>query len=100
MQSIQFWRNWRPVYRRIFSVLALAFAVSIIIALVSYVRYPEPLFSWQQYQELRQDQIPVYSFELGGFNLTIFADNYIVFERWASKPLTVNMSALDLYLAF
>jgi tetratricopeptide (TPR) repeat protein len=100
MQSIQFWRSWPAAYRRIFVVLALAFAVAIIVALVSYIRYPQPLFSWQQFQELQQIQIPVYSFELGGFNLTIFADNYIVFERWASGPLTTNMNALDLYLGF
>src|SRR5436190_18884285 len=100
MQSIQFWRSWPATYRRIFAVLALAFAVSIFVAIVSYVRNPEPLFSWQQFQELQQDQIPIYSFELGGFNLTIFADNYIVFERWASRPLTINVTALDFYFTF
>jgi hypothetical protein len=100
MQRFQFWRTWPAIYRRILFVLAIAFAVAIVIALVSYLRYPQPLFAWQQFQELQQVQIPVYSFELGGFNLTIFADNYIVFERWAARPLQVNMTALDLYLAF
>ena len=100
MHTIQFWKSWAVVYQRLLGVLAVVFLASLTIATVSFVRYPAPLFSWQQLQELQQEKLRIYSFEIGGFDLTVFADNYVLFERWVSNPLQVNMVALDLYLIF
>ena len=98
MHTIQFWKSWTVVYQRLLGILAVVFLSSLAIATVSFVQYPAPLFTWQQLQELQQEKLPIYSFETGGFDLTVFADNYILFERWVSNPLQVNMAALDLYL--
>ena len=100
MHAIQFWKSWAVVYQRLLGGLGVVLLASLTIATVSFVRYPAPLFSWQQLQELQQEKLPIYLFEIGGFDLTVFADNYVLFERWVSNPLQVNMVALDLYLVF
>lgn len=58
------------------------------------------MFTWQQLQELRPEEIPVRSFEVGGFELTISTDNFILFERWSSNSLQVNASATYILLIF
>lgn len=100
MFSISFWKSWPLVYQRLLLVIGVVFVSALITSLYSFVRSPEPVFTWQQLQELRQDEIPVRSFDVGGFELTIPTDNYIIFERWAPNPLEVNAAATDWYLLF
>ena len=100
MHSFQFWKSWPLVYRRLLLIFSLAFVASLIFLLSSLVRYPAPVFSWQQLQELQLQDLPIYAFEVGGFTFTTSADNYILFERWAGNPMQLNMIALDIYLIF
>src|SRR5258708_17018906 len=98
MNAIQFWKSWPVVYQRLLWVLILVFIFSLAVALISFVRNPAPVFTWQQLQELQQQELPLHSFEVGGFNLTVFADNYILFERWLGNPMEISMTGLDIYL--
>ena len=100
MHILHFWKNWAVVYQRILTAIAFVFVASLAIAIFALSRYPAPLFGWQQAQELQQEKIPIYSFETGGFDLTVFTNNYVLFERWGGRPLEINIMALDLYLLF
>ena len=100
MHSIQFWKSWPIVYRRLLGVLAVLFIACLGLTLLSFAQYPSPVFTWQQLQELRQQEIPIYSFNVGGFDLTVSTDNYIIFERWLGNPFIPNLQALDIYLLF
>ena len=100
MHSLQFWKSWPIVYRRLLGVLATVFIACLGLTLLSFLENPSPVFTWQQLQELHQQAIPIYSFDVGGFDLTVSGDNYILFERWLGNPLQPNLQALDVYLIF
>lgn len=100
MVSFQFWKSWSLVYRWLLLVFSLVFVASLIFLLSSLIRNPAPVFTWQQLQELQHQELPIYTFEVGGFNFTISSDNYILFERWAGNPMHLNMISLDIYLIF
>jgi hypothetical protein len=100
MLSVQFWKTWPAVYQRLLLAISLVFLAALLVALYSFVRNPAPVFTWQQLQELRQEEIPVYAFDVGGFELTVSTDNYILFDRWAGNPMQLNPMATDVYLVF
>lgn len=100
MLSVQFWKSWPAVYQRLLLIIGTVFLAALMVSLYAFARNPEPVFGWEQLQELRQEEIPAYRFDIGGFELTIPGDNYIVFERWSPNPMRVNMTAVDVYLAF
>ena len=100
MHSLQFWKSWPPVYQRLLVLLAVLFIACLAIMIFSLGKNPSPVFTWQQLQELRQQELPVHSFDLGGFDLTVSADNHIIFERWLGNPMQPNLNALDVYLIF
>ncbi len=100
MHSFQFWKSWPIVYRRLLGLLAFLFITCLGLTILSLVQSPAPVFTWQQFQELRPQEIPIYSFNVGGFDLTVSGDNYIIFERWLGSPLLPNLRALDIYLFF
>ncbi len=97
MYKILFWKSWPTVYQRIGIFVALAFSVSLAFLFISFVRGPETTYGWQQLQELQQQQVPVHTFGSGGFEFTLSAVNYILFERWTTAPLHLNLFALDAY---
>lgn len=100
MQALSFWNSWLTVYRRLFWVFALFFIAALALAIVSFAFNPAPVFTWQQLQELQVQELPIYSFEVGGFDLAVSTENYILFERWLGNPMQRNLVALDVYLVF
>ncbi|MEJ0056425.1 MAG: hypothetical protein WDN75_12700 [Bacteroidota bacterium] len=100
MYILQFWKTWPNVYKRIGWVLLVAFAGSLAFVVLSLARQPEPVFTWQQLQELKRQEIPIYNVEAGGIDLPVLTENYILFERWLGNPIQPNLQALDLYLVF
>lgn len=100
MLSIQFWKSWPTVYKRLLAIFGLVFIAALTLALFSFVRNPSPVFTWQQLQELREEEVPVYTFDVGGFELNVLSENYVLFERWISNPLQTNPVANDVYLLF
>ncbi len=78
----------------------LIFLASLAVALASFIIYPEPTFSWQQWQELQRLPLNLYEFESGGFPLTIKGENLILLERWAPNVISFQVNALDYYLLF
>ncbi|MBY0435627.1 MAG: hypothetical protein K2U26_16120 [Cyclobacteriaceae bacterium] len=100
MDSFAFWKNWSSVYKKLFWIVAGVFVLSLAVLLYSFLRHPAPVFTWQQFQELKQQPLPIFSFDVGGFDLTTFTDNYVLFERWQSNLIAPNIAALDVYLVF
>ncbi len=98
MQSIQFWKSWPPVYQRFWWLFVIAFVAALILTIVSLIQYPGPVFTWQQLQTLKVHDLPTHTFSLGGFELTIFSENHIIFERWLGNRLSISVAPLDIYL--
>ncbi|HRI78672.1 MAG TPA: hypothetical protein PLR06_03975, partial [Cyclobacteriaceae bacterium] len=100
MSSFQFWKSWPVVYQRIFYFFGLSFLAAVVFCIFGLATNPAPFFTWQQLQELQQQELPVYTFDVGDFDLTVFANNYIVFERWTVNAIQLNTGILDVYLFF
>ena len=99
MDSFYFWRSWPDAHRRWWTVLALVFFSITALTIFSYLIYPAPVYTWQQVQELQEQEHILHVFQNGGFDFSIIADNYIVFERWLVNDMNVRLSYLDIYLA-
>ena len=99
MYKIQFWKSWPTVYQYLFWIVALGFVASLVLTFISFYLNPSPVYGWEQLQELQQQPLPIHSFRVGGFEFTVFAENQILFERWTTQPLHLNLVALDVYLA-
>jgi hypothetical protein len=100
MYILQFWKSWPNVYKRIWWIILIAFAGSLAFVASSLIRQPEPVYTWQQLQELKRQEIPIYNVEVGGNDLPVLTENYILFERWLGNPIHLNLQALDFYLIF
>ncbi len=98
MHSLQFWKNWPAAYQRLWWVLFTGFIIATIFTIVSLIQYPAPVFTWQQFQSLKDNEIALRVFDVAGFDLTLFADNHIVFERWLGNLLSLSATPLNLYL--
>ncbi len=88
MYSIQFWKSWHVVYQRIFWVTASLLLLSLLFLWYSYFQSPGPTLTWQYIQEQELLEVPVHRFQTGLFELTIQADNYLIFERLLGNDLT------------
>ncbi len=93
MYTIQFWKDWPKVYQRIFWIAAVAFAFSLIFLWISYFKAPAPAITWQYVEEQELNEVPAQTFQLGPFDLTVHADNYLIFERLLGNDLTPNIFA-------
>jgi len=93
MYSIQFWKDWPKVYQHIFWISAATFVFTLIFLWFSYFKAPAPALTWQYVEEQELKEVPVHSFQLGLFNLTIHADNYLIFERLLGNDLQPNLFA-------
>jgi hypothetical protein len=98
INSLQFWKDWPKVYQRFFWLSALTFILSFVFLWVSYLRSPAPAITWQYIEEQELQEIPVRSFQLGPFDLTIHADNYLIFERMLGSDLSPNEGAAYLFI--
>ena len=100
MRTPEFLKLWSLGYRNLFYFLAAIFAISLVGVVVCYFFYPWPVFTWQQLQELQVQDLPLYAFERGGLEFTLFGENYLLFERWLGNVISPNLLALDLYFIF
>jgi len=99
MHILQFWKTWPPVYKRLWSIIALILLASLAFTLISLAKQPAPTFTWQQLRDLQRQQIPVRTVDVGGIDLTVETENYILFEKWLSNPIHLNPVFIDVYFA-
>ena len=99
MQSIQFWKSWAKTYQQIGLVLGLAFTLALLFLWYSWIIAPAPSLTWYTAQEQELTQIPIHSFQQGLAELTIFGDNYLIFERLLGDDLAPNVFAGYVFFA-
>ncbi|MEO1052823.1 MAG: hypothetical protein AAFX87_19470 [Bacteroidota bacterium] len=98
MQSFWFWKNWEAPYKQVYQVLLVLFGALVIYAAVAYFAGASWVIHWETSTETEEIKIPVDVFQKGLFNLTVVADNHLIFERFEASNLTVNVTAAYLYL--
>jgi hypothetical protein len=87
MHSILFWKDWPRVYQQIFRFVAIIFFFSLSFLWFSWFQAPAPALTWQFVEEQEVKEVPVHHFQIGAFDLTINADNYLIFERLLGSDL-------------
>jgi Flp pilus assembly protein TadD len=99
LTSLAFWAEWPRAYKQLFAVCALVLAACLVLFWWSYYHSPAPALTWQTIQDLDVAELPVHTFRTGPFELTVPADNYILFERLLGNPLQPRAWPAYTYLA-
>ena len=99
MQSLQFWNSWAKIYKQIGLVIGAAFVFSLLFFWYSWFISPSPALSWFDVQEQEVTQVPVHSFQQGLLELTIHADNYLIFGRLLGERLQPNITAGYIFIS-
>ncbi|HNV29961.1 MAG TPA: hypothetical protein PKJ83_12535 [Cyclobacteriaceae bacterium] len=99
MHTIQFWKSWTKPYLYFFWFLSALLILSIGFFWYSNIINPAPVISWEYFQELQTEQIPVRSFRVGLANIPVQADNFMVYETQLGSWLQPNLTASYLFLS-
>lgn len=99
MQSLQFWKSWAKAYQRIGLILGGAFIMALLFLWYSWIISPAPALTWYTVQEQELTQVPLHTFQKGLAELTIYGDNYLIFERLLGDDLKPNVTASYIFLS-
>lgn len=93
MLAIQFWKSWTKPYQYFLWLLSLLVILSVGFFWYSYIQNPSPVLTWQTYQELQAEEIPVRSFQVGIQTVPVSADNFLLYESVSGSALQPNIFA-------
>ncbi|HEY5691462.1 MAG TPA: hypothetical protein VIS49_08405, partial [Cyclobacteriaceae bacterium] len=99
MYSIQFWKSWAKTYQQIGFIIGGAFIVALLFLWYTWIIAPAPALTWYTAQEQELTQVPLHTFQKGLAELTIYGDNYLIFERMLGDNLKPNVTASYIFLA-
>ncbi len=99
MHSLQFWKSWAKPYQRIGLIVGAAFIFSVLFLWYCWATSPAPALTWYTVQEQELTQVPIHSFQKGLAELTIYGDNYLIFERLLGDDLKPNVTAGYIFLS-
>lgn len=98
MHSLQFWKSWAKSYQQIGFVIGGAFIVALLFLWYAWAISPAPALTWYTVQEQELTQVPIHTFQKGLAELTIYGDNYLIFERMLGDNLKPNVTASYIFL--
>lgn len=98
MHSIQFWKSWHKSYRTLFYGLAGILLLSILYLWVAYYQTPAPVLTWEYYQQVSSEDIPVRSFQVGLFNIPVPGENHLIYETILGSQLQPNLTSYYIFL--
>ncbi|MBK8290817.1 MAG: hypothetical protein IPK96_07500 [Flammeovirgaceae bacterium] len=98
MHTIQFWKSWNKPYQYFFWFLSVLLIVAIGFFWYSYILTPAPVITWQYYQELQQEEIPIRFVQIGLHSLPVQADIFMISEAQLGSQLTPNLTASYIFL--
>ncbi len=99
MHTIQFWKSWSKPYQYFFWFLCTLLILSLVFFWYSYLTTPAPVITWQYFQELQLEEIPIRSFQVGLETIKVKADNLMIYETQSGSPLQPNTPASYLFLS-
>ncbi|MBL7859363.1 MAG: hypothetical protein JNM57_16850 [Cyclobacteriaceae bacterium] len=98
MQSLFFWKGWSTEHRIIWFVLTAVFILSVAFMWHGYFRGNDAVIHWEKLQEQKMVDVPVHSFELGPFALSIPGESYVIFEYFSGSNVEPNTTANYFFL--
>ncbi len=91
MNSRWFWSTWLTEYKLIWYGLILLFICSFALVWYNYEQGAASVIDWNTIQEQKILESTVHSFEVGPFQLSVPADNYVIMEYYNGGNIQVNM---------
>jgi tetratricopeptide (TPR) repeat protein len=99
MHTIQFWKSWNKPYQIFFWFLCTLLILSLVFFWYSYLTNPAPVITWQYFQELQLEEIPIRSFQVGLETIQVKADNLMIYETQSGSPLQPNTASSYIFLS-
>ncbi len=98
MQSLIFWRNWKPAdkYLYLFSFATLCFVLGWYV--VAYFIGNEAVISWEIVKDSQPIGSTLDSFEKYLLNFSVEADSYAITQTYQASPIAINQTANYLLL--
>lgn len=93
-----FWKTWINDYRRIGYITGAVFIAYLLFVWYSYAMGAAGVTDWVKLQEQKVIETTVHSFQLGPFNLSVPADNYVVLEYFHGSHIHPNVWASYIFL--
>src|SRR5690349_502790 len=90
MQSRWFWSNWIRDYKWMWFGVIGVFAFSFIFLWFSYFQGADGVIHWEKIQEQKVLESTVHTFNVGPFELSVPAENYVIIEYFNGSALSIN----------
>jgi len=98
MNSIAFWKSWGKPNQIFFWLLTTFLLVSIFFFWYSYYSNPSPVITWDQFQQLKTEEVPVRTFSKGIFEIPIYGETFLIYQILGGSELNPNTNASYLFL--
>lgn len=98
MNSIAFWKSWGKPYQSLFWLLSLTLLLSVLYFWYAYYSNPDPVITWDQYQQLNTEEVRIRTFSTGIFDIPVDGDNYLIYEILEGSELQPNTTASYFFL--
>lgn len=98
MSDIRFWDSWHKGYKNLFQLLGITVIVTLSLFWIAYFVYPAPLLTWEHFQLLETESVPVKNITVGLFDFSLSADNNLVYESMLGGVLQPEALAYYFFL--
>lgn len=94
-----FWKNWISEYRYTWYVAAGLFVLSLLFMWYEYAGGNDNIIHWQKLQEQKSIESVSHTFTVGPFELSVPAENFVIYEYFNGSDIHPNTTAPLIYLA-
>ena len=99
MNTLFFWKTWPSTQRFIYQGLLSVFLIASLFFVVSYFQGNEAVIDWETVSLTESHPTLVDKFNLGLFNFSYEADNYLIIDSFRGSNIKINYVAAYLFLA-
>jgi hypothetical protein len=99
MQSRWFWNTWINDFKLLWFILLGIFIFSFLLLWFDYSHGVENVIHWNKIQEQKVLESVVHSFNVGPFELTVPAENYVILEYFNGSNIQLNQFVLLSFIA-
>jgi hypothetical protein len=94
-----FWKSWNNNFRYPWYVAAGLLLASLLFMWYSYIQGNNAVIHWGKLQEQKSIESVVHTFSVGPFELSVPAENFVIYEYFNGSTLQPNTTASLIYLA-
>lgn len=97
--QLDFWKSWSPGYRRTWYVISGVLMLSLIFLWYYYFQGNDAIIHWEKFQEQKVVESTIHTFKVGPFELSVPAENFVIFEYFNGSAISPNTVASHIYLS-